>query len=1773
MKKILNQLTLIGILTAGVMLSLNATAANETWTGGNSPDFNWNTNANWSTAIPVTDDQLFFAGTVGLFNTNNISANTELGGLTFNSGAGSFTLNGNSFTLANGGGITNNSALAQTNKLTFAVTNNNIINYVTTPGGGTLVFPNSFAWANASVANDTVIFNGAKVQDASTSGGNAFGIGGATTSASNTFVMRNTFVDGIGFARINTGNGIGNVVLMDNSVATNIDGLIVGNGSTSFNNQLIVSNGSKIYISGNDIYELGRNTGSQGHSIIITGPGSALLSGNHAFAIGGSSGNVTNCSVQVNNGALWNLGGSTFRLNFSGPQMSLSANNGTVSNVYSMIVGNGNYSNSIVIANGGKFNFSGSSGDFRELGRGNNAFDNTITITDPNSHWDNGGATLTIGGTSGGSPNFSNIVTVANSAVFTNGSLTVGGSGTAQFLVISNASAYINSLIVNGGNSVVYCEGGSGDTLWAGSLGNNVTGLLTNTAATTLNLVLGWNNGGQTGNPTPVIGGLVNITKTGTGTQNLNSPNTFVGNILVNGGTLGSGAQQAAADGTFSAFGNLVATGKTIIITNGGTLSLGSEFALLNGLTQSTLPPITVYAGSSVSASRFNALGQITLSGGTLTQNSSDASPFNGYQFYTNVTVTGSAASTISAGANGLPDDLYDATAGGTTFNVANTASGGADLTVSAGLADYSNGGSTIPGSLTKSGAGIMALSGTNTYSGLTTVANGKLILYSYSLQSGPLTVNDGKILDVTVSGTSQITNSTLTIGNSAGAVIEFVGLNNTMVAPVVASALTLNGPATINLVNPSIMAGNQYPLITYTTTGGSGRFVLGAKPRGSTMNLVTNNNGDGTFTLALNVTTLGSATTDIWSGAQNGNWDINVSTNWTISSSPNTYFDGDFAQFTDASSVTNVTLAAVVTPGSTTVSSAKNYTFISSSGSYLAGAGGLAKSGSGSLTLAGLANTYTGANSFTGGTVVIGADANLGNATNSVVLNNAALSSIATFTLVGVRPLFIGAATINVVTNQTLTYNSAVANAPSLSGSLTKTGPGTLSLGGANTYTGSTLVSGGKLIITTAQQIGGAFTVSDNAALTVAASGGATLPMSSLTLGTSGATTLTLQGVSGTNAAVTATNLTANGTVTLSVIGGATKLGEIPLIKYSTLTGTIGNFALASTLPPNVSAVLTNDTTGKFIGLVITSINGLTWQGANGGTWDIASTTNWLYGGINSVYSDGSAVLFDDTGAKNVTISQLVSPASTLVNNSSLNYTFTPATGSAGIGGPGGFTKLGAGTLNYASVTNSYAGVTVIGNGQISLAAHSAISDGSGGYIPATLLEFSTNSVVITNNAFLVLVGIGGSGTVYPQVMSNSITLNGGNIFATDGGQHLAGSVTIGSSGAALGDVQINKFLYLDGPVSGSGPISVPTPGGVNDGIHGSGGSGYGGPNFTASANPYSGTITLYNGYIGIMDANGTCLANAVLDLEGYNATFGAPVVWTANAVAGITLGGLQGANPAMILNLTEPSDGYAVSLTIGNNSASTFNYSGALADTSGTAGVTKTGSDSQWLLGTNTYTGPTLVNSGELGISTLHAGNGSFTVFDGASLGVTNAGSSLSAQISSLTLGSSGPTTVELKNVASTTIPVINCGGALMVNGTSTVKITGTNGLSAGSIYPLVKYGSFGGTFLLSLPAAVTATLTNDMSNSWIALKVTAVGSTVNTSPFAMTTSYSAGNLTLTWPLDHTGYRLQSQTNSLAVGLKTNWVDVTGANLTNQVVIPVNATSGSVFYRLIYP
>jgi hypothetical protein len=69
------------------------------------------------------------------------------------------------------------------------------------------------------------------------------------------------------------------------------------------------------------------------------------------------------------------------------------------------------------------------------------------------------------------------------------------------------------------------------------------------------------------------------------------------------------------------------------------------------------------------------------------------------------------------------------------------------------------------------------------------------------------------------------------------------------------------------------------------------------------------------------------------------------------------------------------------------------------------------------------------------------------------------------------------------------------------------------------------------------------------------------------------------------------------------------------------------------------------------------------------------------------------------------------------------------------------------------------------------------------------------------------------------------------------------------------------------------------------------------------------------------------------------------------------------------------------------------------------------------------------------------------------------------------------------------------------------------------------------------------------------------------------ALSATTASGQLQIFWPTDHTGWQLQAQTNNLAGGLGTNWVNLANSMQTNQITVPLNSTNASVFFRLARP
>jgi polygalacturonase len=143
------------------------------------------------------------------------------------------------------------------------------------------------------------------------------------------------------------------------------------------------------------------------------------------------------------------------------------------------------------------------------------------------------------------------------------------------------------------------------------------------------------------------------------------------------------------------------------------------------------------------------------------------------------------------------------------------------------------------------------------------------------------------------------------------------------------------------------------------------------------------------------------------------------------------------------------------------------------------------------------------------------------------------------------------------------------------------------------------------------------------------------------------------------------------------------------------------------------------------------------------------------------------------------------------------------------------------------------------------------------------------------------------------------------------------------------------------------------------------------------------------------------------------------------------------------------------------------------------------------------------------------------------------------------------------------------IGVSGSLGLRGT--INISAGAGFTNGT-YTLFTYGNslmWAAPVLGTVPAGY-----NYMLNTNVAGKVNLnVQLTPSLVPTNVAWATIGNQLLLSWPADRIGWRLETQTNTLDVGLNTNWFTVEGSSTTNAVLAPIDAAQGSVFYRLAYP
>ncbi|HNQ72869.1 MAG TPA: cadherin domain-containing protein [Verrucomicrobiota bacterium] len=256
-----------------------------------------------------------------------------------------------------------------------------------------------------------------------------------------------------------------------------------------------------------------------------------------------------------------------------------------------------------------------------------------------------------------------------------------------------------------------------------------------------------------------------------------------------------------------------------------------------------------------------------------------------------------------------------------------------------------------------------------------------------------------------------------------------------------------------------------------------------------------------------------------------------------------------------------------------------------------------------------------------------------------------------------------------------------------------------------------------------------------------------------------------------------------------------------------------------------------------------------------------------------------------------------------------------------------------------------------------------------------------------------------------------------------------------------------------------------------------------------------------------------------------------------------------------------------------------------GSAIGNAGAGSLTKLGTGRLSLNAANTYTGGTSVGLGTLRVGNASGsatGPGPVTVAAGAGLegtgrilgpvtvnGTLAPGTGIGTLSLSNSLALSGISSsvfeVNLDTLACDKVIGLTslvCGGTLTV-----VNLGGASAATNGATLKLFSAAASAGTFAqLVLPA-----LPSDLA--WDTSDLATSGTLRIVSRPNLTFQVTGNALELSWPADQIGWRLECQTNSLGVGISTNWFTVPNSTSTNLLLLPIEPAEGSVFFRLAYP
>lgn len=1233
----------------------------------------------------------------------------------------------------------------------------------------------------------------------------------------------------------------GRIVLTAGSIGSVAD-LAIGNGAA--NPASLTTSGGNIVAAAQTL--IGNNSGAYG-ALTVSGAGSfssgswLVVSGsNDRGMLNQSGGTVTVNTNRITIGAgnnvsigVANLSGGTFTSAIG----ALIGENGTgtlnVSGTAAVTLGNTQFAgNATSVA--GTLNLLGGTLNTGSITKGTGTGVYRINL---------GGGTLKA--TAAGAL----LASLANTTAYVHGNSTIDNGGfaisiaqpllaptgngvSATGLAITGGSGYFDAPVVTltGG-------GGTGATAVATVSGGAVTGItITNPGVGYTSVPAFTLSGGGTGASVATGSAAVvantsgGITFNGTGNTTLTFQNAgiYSGGTTVNNGTLtltgtnsGAGIIRGALTinpgalvvaTTANAFGYNSGTSVTAANINGGTLN-------------------TTAAGDQGFNTTFN------LTGGTLTSNGGTSSPTAASYW---------VLGRINAGA---PDnDAVNSLASSTTSTIAGrlhlrsdnannnvtftTADGAAttDLLVSAAITQ----GGTV--GIIKAGAGTMALTGGNTYSGATTINNGTLVFSGSgaSNSSSGITVNGAGAKVVQLSSTAitpvvTLTNgtidgtgtlSTVNVDAATGGIIA--NGNGTPGAVLTIGALTFNGGATVNLLGSSTSA----PLATTTLTAAAGTITINATnatwTNGSTYDLISYGGGSilgaggfGAFAKgtigglgARQSATLGNSGSAItlavagdlpvWTGLVSAAWTTNAITpdgfgnkNWVLQTGATAtdFLTNDTVLFDDTATGTRTVdiSTANVLPISTTFNNSGAAYSITSSGNFGIASGLLIKNGTGSLTLAN-ANTYTGPTSLNAGTTNI--TGSLGN-TAVTVAGPATLSLQAA-----------GAISQNTVTVNG-TFTQTVDNALSGTAALVLNSGTTLANG--NSHSGGTTLNAGTLLLnhntaigtgtftiaggTIDNTLGSTVTLTNNNAQLWAGNGALTFTGTNpLDMGTGGI-------AFGADAATASFSITNNSGLagTSLTIGGAITpgTGGAPGTKTLDVSGTGGIVLSGSITKGTASGVIINNNQAGTLTLsgAASNITTLNMNGGSGSVVDLGNGSLTLANGVVNILQSTTGGTINGTGASAIVLGSNggdfgTAGGTTLTVNAKITGTngvdFWNANGGAGLG-----------TIALTAA-NTWTGATNIENTKVVLTGSiNAANTANAGLITVgdtaatnALLVVSGGTINATRNA-IPSIAVGSVANANGAINLSSGTINTTNEFHLGRGAGAYGALTM--SGGVL--------------------------------------------------------------------------------------------------------------------------------------------------------------------------------------------------------------------------------------------------------------------------------------------------------------------------------------------------------------------------------------------------